>query len=108
MESLFAECSSLEKIREIINWNVKEVKHIKNLFNGWSSLSSINNLPHFNSDNITDISYLFSNCSSLESINISNEDFKDFTNISTLKSIFTLLFEVSDISISIRINLSYF
>jgi surface protein len=66
MKSMFSFCSSLKTLPNIDKWDIKKVTNISKMFFGCSSLSFLPEIGLWNTDSITDISYLFCKCSSLK------------------------------------------
>ena len=48
MKSIFYNCSSLESIPDISNWNIKDFTDISCLFYGYSSLISLPDISKWN------------------------------------------------------------
>ena len=82
---MFSECSSLNIVPDISNWDITDVDDISYLFNGCKNLESLPDINKWNTRNIINMSYLFSGCESLKSLpDLSKWDTSKVENISYL------------------------
>ena len=73
MKEIFLNCSSIEELPDISNWNTGEVVDMMCLFQNCSSVKRIPNISNWNVHNLKSLSNIFYGCSSLFSLpDISN------------------------------------
>ena len=86
MRWMFNQCTNLESIGDISNWDVSKVTTFSAMFELCSNLESIGDLSGWNVGSCTDMRWMFNQCSNLESIgDISNWD---VSKVTTFKAMF--------------------
>ena len=96
---MFYNCESLLSIKDISNWNVKNVTNIAEMFFGCESLLSMPDISNWNIENVVNISSLFTGCSSLKLLpDISKWNTTSVKNMNCLFFECTSLFSIPDIS----------
>ena len=99
MKSLFFGCSSIKELPDISEWDTSNVTDMSQMFTGCFCLGKIPNICKWNTSNVTDMSQMFSNCSNLESLpNISEWNINNVVNISSMFNRCTKLKEIDNIS----------
>ena len=68
LSNLFNGCSSLELIKDINYWNIKDSINMSSMFKECKSLVSLPYISLWKTNNVLDMSYLFCGCSLLTSL----------------------------------------
>ena len=85
---MFANCTSLLDIPDLVNCKFENIIGIHYMFYGCLSLNTLPDISNLDLSKVTDISYMFSGCSSLKSLpDISN--WKNTENITNMSNIFS-------------------
>jgi len=94
LNSLFHDCTSLEKINGLNSFNTKNVNDFGFMFK-LNKISEID-VSNFDTSNVVSTSHMFSDCTNLITLNLSNFDTKNtfrtdgmFENCTNLKTIYT-------------------
>ena len=99
MNEMFYNCSLLESINSISDWNTKIIININKMFFNCRNLLSLPDISKWNTEYITDMSGLFYNCISLKSIpDISNWSTEQVRDLSFLFYNCSRLLSIPDIS----------
>jgi len=86
MSSVFYGCKFLKSLPDISNWNTSNVTNMSSMFFFCSSLKSLPDISKWNTSNVTDMSYMFYNCKAL--ISLPDISKWNTSNISNMKSMF--------------------
>ena len=65
MDSFFQNCSKIEDLTPLANWNVENVTAMYDMFNGCTNITDLSPLANWNVSNVTRMSRMFQNCSHL-------------------------------------------
>ena len=111
MSSMFLNCSSLEVLPDISNWNIEEATDFGGVFGYCCSLISLPDISKWKTSKVINMEYMFYSCSSLVSLpDISKWNTENVENMSHMFSYCSSLKSLPDISkwktINIK-NISY-
>ena len=67
---MFANCKSLTKLPEKLEWNTQNVKRMNYMFSNCSKLESLPDFSKWNIENVIYMNNMFENCSGLKSLPI--------------------------------------
>ena len=68
MSDMFYNCTSLNTLPDISEWDTKNVNNMSYMFSGCRELISLLDISKWNTENVTTMSYMFSNCISLKTL----------------------------------------
>ena len=68
MSDMFYNCTSLNTLPDISEWDTKNVNNMSYMFSGCRGLISLPDISKWNTENVTTMSYMFSNCISLKTL----------------------------------------
>ena len=68
MSDMFYNCTSLNTLPDISEWDTKNVNNMSYMFSGCRELISLPDISKWNTENVTTMSYMFSNCISLKTL----------------------------------------
>ena len=99
LSNLFNGCSSLELIKDINYWNIKDSINMSSMFKECKSLVSLPYISLWRTNNVLDMSYLFCGCSLLTSLpDISKWNIDNVINMSYIFYNCSSLITLPDIS----------
>ena len=85
MSNLFSNCSTLESLPDISNWNLSKVINISDIFEKCSSLKFLPDISKWDTSNIKYMRNIFKDCNSLVSLpDISKWNINNSTNICSM------------------------
>ena len=95
MNNMFSYCYFLKNISNISNWNTKNVTNMKAMFSSCTSLISLPDISQWNTSNVTDMSEMFYICKSLQSLpDISQWD---TSNVEDMNNMFYACIELTSL-----------
>ena len=71
MSRMFTDCSNLESVETVKDWDTREVNSMRSMFYGCKKLSALD-VSGFNTENVTDMSHMFEDCGGLSTLDVSN------------------------------------
>ena len=99
MHCIFNECTTLDSIPDINQWNTFNVTDMSNMFDKCESLSSLPDLSKWDTSNVTNFKCIFNECNSLLSLpDISTWNTSNVTNMKGMFNGCSKLVSLPDIS----------
>ena len=99
MSYMFYECTSLNSLPDISNWNTSNVTSMHSMFYQCISFNSFSDISKWDISNVTDMFCMFYDCTSLNSLpDISKWNTSNVTKMNSLFSFCTSLKSLPDIS----------